>query len=258
MLRKRLIGVVTVRDGWAVQSFGYRRFLPLGRPEIIVENLDRWGADEILVQCVDRSRNRSGPNFELLERIAGLGLSTPLIYGGGIDTAAAAVEVVRLGADRVAVDAMLHDDPAQLEAVARELGTQAIVAHMPVRSDGKALWWLDYRSGEEKPLSQDSLPTALTEWTSEVMLSDWRNEGSAEAFDETIPSLFPVAAKPLILFGGLSAADQIQRMLSQETVVAAATGNFLSYGEHRIQTLKRTIFGVPLRPAHHASEKTGL
>ena len=35
MLKKRLIGVVTVRRGWAVQSFGYKRWLPLGRPEVL-------------------------------------------------------------------------------------------------------------------------------------------------------------------------------------------------------------------------------
>ena len=28
MLRKRLLGAVVVRQGWAVQSFGYRRWLP--------------------------------------------------------------------------------------------------------------------------------------------------------------------------------------------------------------------------------------
>ena len=32
-----------------MQSFGYRRYLPLGRPEVLVENLDRWGADEIVL-----------------------------------------------------------------------------------------------------------------------------------------------------------------------------------------------------------------
>ena len=54
MLRKRLLGAVVVRQGWAVQSFGYRRWLPLGRPECLVENLDRWGADGIVVLAIDR------------------------------------------------------------------------------------------------------------------------------------------------------------------------------------------------------------
>ena len=42
MLRKRLLGAVVVRQGWAVQSFGYQRWLPLGKVECLVENLDRW------------------------------------------------------------------------------------------------------------------------------------------------------------------------------------------------------------------------
>ena len=83
MLKKRLIGVVTIKNGWAVQSFGYQRYLPLGKPECLVENLDRWGADEILVHVIDRSVSGEGPDYELLEKFARLGLGTPLIYGGG-------------------------------------------------------------------------------------------------------------------------------------------------------------------------------
>jgi len=77
MLRKRLVGVVTVRRGRAVQSFGYGRWLPLGRPEVLVENLDRWGVDEILLQCIDRSAQQLGPDLALLikaSKEAGLGV----------------------------------------------------------------------------------------------------------------------------------------------------------------------------------------
>ena len=40
MLKKRLIGVITVLNGWAVQSFGYKNYLPLGRPEVLAKNLE--------------------------------------------------------------------------------------------------------------------------------------------------------------------------------------------------------------------------
>ena len=55
MLKKRLIGVITVKDDWAVQSIGYKSYLPLGKPKIIAENLDRWGVDEIICLSIDRS-----------------------------------------------------------------------------------------------------------------------------------------------------------------------------------------------------------
>ena len=41
MLKKRLIGAITVKNGIAVQSFGYKKYLPIGSPKVIVENLDR-------------------------------------------------------------------------------------------------------------------------------------------------------------------------------------------------------------------------
>ena len=47
MLKPRILGAVLVKDGWAVQSIGFARFLPVGRPEVSVEFLDRYGVDEI-------------------------------------------------------------------------------------------------------------------------------------------------------------------------------------------------------------------
>lgn len=254
MLKKRLIGVVTVRQGWAVQSFGYRRYLPLGKPEVLVENLDRWGADEILVQCMDRTRAGLGPDFDLLERIGALGLSTPLIYAGGIRHAEDAVQAVRLGADRVAVDALLRDAPEQLEAMSLELGTQALIANLPVHTHEGALWWLNYRNQEACRLDEALATGLCLDWVSEVMLTDWRHEGTPSSFDETIPASFPLAGKPLVLFGGLSESIQFQRLLSHPRVVAAGAGNFLSYREHAIQHIKRTIIGSPVRPAHYTVE----
>ena len=153
MLRKRLIGVVTVRNGWAVQSFGYRRYLPLGRPECLVENLDRWGADEILVQVIDRSAGDHGPDFDLLARLGRLGLETPLIYGGGIASADHAVRAIQSGADRVAVDQALHRAPEEVRRMSARLGAQALIAAVPVRFADSVLRH-DYRARQCLPFGE--------------------------------------------------------------------------------------------------------
>ena len=63
----RLIGAVIVRGGIAVQSIGYKKWLPLGKPECLVQNLDRWGADEIVV--LDNGKIiETGTHELLLER----------------------------------------------------------------------------------------------------------------------------------------------------------------------------------------------
>lgn len=254
MVKKRLVGIVTVRQGLAVQSFGYRQYLPLGKPEVLIENLDRWGADEILVQCIDRSSAKAGPDLSLLRRIGSLGLSTPLIYGGGISRADDAVKVVSMGADRVLVDSVLWDEPRQLENISRELGTQAVIVNMPVRPLEKHLIWRNYRSQEEIQLIDCVLTRFDWNWVSEVMLTDWKNEGYSDSFDPRIPELFPLIKKPLIVFGGISEPDQLSDLLARPNVAAAAVGNFLSYKEHSIQQLKKQMAGIPIRAANYAGD----
>lgn len=252
MLKKRLIGVVTVKDGWAVQSFGYRRYLPLGKPEVLVQNLDRWGADEILVQCIDRSAADLGPDLEVLGKVSQLGIATPLIYAGGINRREDAVKVVSHGADRIMVDAMLLDSPQSLEGVARDLGTQAVIAHLPARMTSGGLTALDHRDRSERPLAQWLAQLPL-EWISELMVSDWQNEGSPGRFDERLLDIARHVDMPLLCFGGISEAAQIQRVLAHPQVVAAGVGNFLSYREHAVQSLKQQLGSSAVRVLHYES-----
>jgi cyclase len=253
MLKKRLIGVVTVKSGWAVQSFGYRRHLPLGRPEVLIQNLDRWGADEILVQFIDRSVSNQGPDLDLLGRISKLGIATPLIYAGGIRNREDALGVINRGADRIMVDSMLMDSPHLLEAVARELGTQAVIAHLPVRVFNDNLYVLDYRNSSERQfdLCLENLPY---QWISELMITDWQNEGLPNSFDIRLLDIARQIDKPLMFFGGISEASQIKRLLAHPQVVAAGVGNFLSYREHAVQSLKLQLGNSAVRPPYYETK----
>ena len=39
MIKKRVIASILVNNGYAVQSFGYEKYLPLGDPKILVEKI---------------------------------------------------------------------------------------------------------------------------------------------------------------------------------------------------------------------------
>ena len=250
MLKKRLIGVVTVKNSWAVQAFGYRRYLPLGKPEVLVQNLDRWGADEILLQCIDRSSAGLGPDFDVLGRINNLGIATPIIYSGGISKREDAVKVISHGADRIMVDALLTDSPQTLEAVARDLGAQAVIAHLPACMTSGGLVAFDYLNRTERPLKQ-WIKTLPIDWISELMITDWQNEGSPDSFDERLLEITKHIDKPLLCFGGLSEAAQIQRVLAHSQVVGVGVGNFLNYREHAVQLLKQHLGNIAVRSPHY-------
>ena len=251
MLKKRLIGVVTVRNGWAVQSFGYRRYLPLGRPECLVENLDRWGADEILVQVIDRSIDDQGPDFDLLARLGRLGLETPLIYGGGIATSDHAVRAIQSGADRVTVDHVLHRAPDEVRRMSARLGAQALIAAVPVRF-ADTVMRRDYRARQCLPFGDDVPALIADRAVSELMLIDWQNEGGTTGFEPCRLADLPCPDVPLILFGGFADPLTTQRFLEHPAVAAVAVGNLFAYREHAYQTYKRAVASDMLRPPVHA------
>jgi cyclase len=261
MIKKRLIGVVTVMNGWAVQSFGYQRYLPLGKPECIVENLDRWGADEILVQVIDASCFNRGPDFKLLARLGRLGLETPLIYAGGIRSLDDGVRLIQLGADRLVVDALVHDAPLVVRKLAEQLGAQALIASMPLSIKQDELAWLDYRNGGTKIIDTLTIDFLRGGFCSEVLVIDWQNEGVKNGFNQKLIDEFPLRSFPMIVFGGISESIQIREILVREHVAAVAIGNFLNYREHAIQHYKASLTGSTLRMPYFKSalsEETGI
>lgn len=250
MLKKRLVGVITVKDGWAVQSFGYNRYLPMGKPEVLAENLDRWGADEIILQCIDRSSRAAGPDYETLSKVAGKGLGTPIIYAGGVRSADDGMQVVQSGADRIALDALLHDSPPTIIELTHRLGAQALIGSLPVSCVDDTLRWYDYRSKTSTEFSHELLELLREKAISEVMLIDWQHEGQEEGFQLDLIRKFPLTDVPLIAFGGLSSAEKINDVLSMPSVSAAAIGNFLSYREHAVASYKQQLSGLPIRMSY--------
>ncbi len=254
VLKKRLIGMVTIKNSWAVQSFGYGRYLPLGKPECLVENLDRWGADEILVQVIDRSAVGYGPDFELLGKLARLGLGTPLIYGGGIRTIEDGIQVIQSGADRLTVDALLHDDLPVVMELSGRLGAQALIASIPMALGPHGPEWLDHRCQTAVPLGEGLAEAIEQGVVSEVLLTDWKHEGTPHGFDDALIDQFPFKKLPLIAFGGISSAEQMQNLLARSNVAAIAIGNFLNYREHAIQQFKRDLTRAAVRSATYSTE----
>ena len=235
---KRLIGVITVKDGWAVQSMGYGRYLPLGRPEILAENYDRWFLDEILILSIDRTPKGLGPDFETIRKIGSRRLVTPLAYGGGISNAAQALDIVHAGADRLccetAFDADSPDKQAQqdaLEAIRDAVGIQAMLRVMPLeKADDGTIVRFDYRSRETRPLEVAEIQ-AQSSLFSELILVDRRGEGGLVTFDLALLEPFAGSHLQIIAFGGITERDQVAALLGRDGISAVAVGNSLSYRE---------------------------
>ena len=239
MIKKRIVGVVTIKDKWVVQSFGYNKYLPIGRPECVIENLDRWGADEILVQVIDRSISEKGPDFELLSRIGKLGLSTPVVYAGGIRDIEDAIDVIKHGADRLVVDSMFRNKLENIHQLGTFLGSQAIIASLPVCLDNNEIKLFNYETGKSEKINQKQLDIISNKnMISEILIINKNGEGYPDTFDINLLNISSNKSLSFIVFGGIHSDKLINSLLSHDNISAVAVGNFLNYKEHSIQRIK--------------------
>ena len=241
MSKRRLIGVITIKNDIVVQSFGYDKYLPIGRPEIVAKNLDRWGADEIIVNVIDRSGDNSGPDYKTLEKILDLKLNTPIVYGGGISTKEDALKVTQYGADRIIIEKIMYSDLSSVRKISQTVGSQALIASMPVSVLNKNILQYNYLTKKLLKINDNFLLAAKEKLMSEIMLIDCKNEGYERKFNINLLSLFPIKNLPLICFGGISDSRQILEILKSKNVQAIAIGNSLNYKENSIQNIKGKI-----------------
>ena len=102
-MKSRIIGVINILNGIAVQSVNFKKFLPIGNPKIALEYLYSWGIDEIVLLNITRNSEKnlkSVPN--LLKNCF-----VPISIGGGINSIKDVDFLIKNGADKVIINTNL-------------------------------------------------------------------------------------------------------------------------------------------------------
>jgi cyclase len=243
--KKRLVASILVKDGIAVQSFAYKEYLPLGNPVILAENLDRWGVDEIVILSIDNTKKGNDPDLRLLSEISKR-VNTPIAYGGGIRNLKNVLDVIHSGADRIIIDQLYFQNRSEIKMVSESIGSQAVIISMPCSlTDGKISHY-NYISKKSEVVDFNSLPFMKEFLASEILLIDHLHEGKPNSFTEEMVKHFPKDIS-LICFGGISQAQQVERLFLNQNVVGVCIGNFLNYQEHYFQNVKLELSSSLLR-----------
>ena len=249
MVARRLIGVIPVLDGRVVKSYHYVDRRPAGSIPTALINLDRWGADEIVLLDISR---RAGLDPDVATALRETALSTPVTYGGGIRSVDDVRQVLTAGADRVLVESLLWDAPDEVSRIADVIGVQAVVASLPVAgsSTGPLRVWSP--PGEPSSPSAATRPSSVTAWVErigqtpceEVLVTDVDAEGRAGRFStalaEEVGPLLTAVDRPVIWFGGLDVASA-GAVLDATGTTGVAFGNLLNEQELALPDLRRTL-----------------
>ena len=115
MLKKRLVACLLVREGLLVQSIGFKRYLPVGRPRFPIEFIARWDVDEIVLLDMSATTENHTLDTSLLELLSRF-CFVPLTVGGGIKTVNDVRKIIAAGADKT----IENDDGKAAFQVARD------------------------------------------------------------------------------------------------------------------------------------------
>ena len=258
MLKKRLIASLLVRDGFIVQSFGFNKYLPLGKPKFALEFLVKWDVDEILLVDMSASSQNRIPDAETLETLAQY-CFVPLTVGGGISKLEDVRKIIRSGADKVAVNTHAFNNPKFITEIAGNFGSQCVVVSIDCKleDDGSYKVYID---GGKTPAGKTA-----TEWAKrcaqlgagEILLNAIHRDGSREGYDtELIKQVSNAVEIPVIAIGGVGKMEHFaQGITAGASAVAAA--NIFQHFEHSTILAKAHLLndGVDVRMDSHATYK---
>ena len=251
MLAKRIIPCLDVRDGKVVKSVRFVETKDVGDAIELARRYNDDGADEITFLDINASHERRRTVVEFASRVAEQ-LFIPFTVGGGIDSADLAGEILRAGADKVAVNSAAVRDPSLISQVAGRYGSQACVLSIDVTRG--ASHFEVVIDGGRVPTGRDAVAwasDAVALGAGEILLNSIDRDGTKLGFDLELTSAVAAAVNvPVIASGGASSAADFVALFQGTGADAGLAASIFHYGELSVGDVKAALAaaGVPVRP----------
>jgi cyclase len=239
MLKKRIIPCLDILDGRTVKGIQFKNLIDAGDPVELASRYEEEGADELVFLDISATAYRSELLPNLVKKI-GQQLRIPFTVGGGIKSVQQAYAMLRAGADKIAVNSAAVRNPALIEEIAREFGSQCVVAAVDYRLEEKQ-HCIYVAGGREKT------DLTLKEWlyklqelgAGEFLLTSMNHDGEKKGFDcQTLKSLSEELSIPIIASGGAGSMEHFSELFDSGSVSAALAASVFHFREIPIPKLK--------------------
>jgi cyclase len=201
------------------------------------------GIDEILF--MDSVASLYGRNHlaEIISLTAN-DVFVPITVGGGIRSAQDARDVLKSGADKIAINSAAVARPALIKEIAEDFGSQATVLSVEAKKTEKDSWEVYTDNGREKSglLVSDWVEEAASLGAGEILVTSVDNEGTGKGFDvELMRQISTKVTVPIIASGGMGRVAHIHELTAQTGISAIAIANCLHYRKISIKEIKLEI-----------------
>lgn len=237
MLRSRIVPCILVRNKGLVKTVQFKDSKYVGDPLNAVKIFNEKEVDELIVLDIDATKEKRPPNFNMIQNLAAE-CRMPLCYGGGIKTVEQAKEIIKLGAEKIAISSIIFEDRNKIKEIADTVGVQSVIAVLDVKKKGVFGKYQVYINNGTKATGKDPVSIAKeleTLGVGEVIINSIDNDGMMKGYDLKLIDLIRGAISlPLTVLGGAGTIQDIKQLIVKYKVIGAAAGSlFVFKGKYK-------------------------
>lgn len=235
MLKHRVIPCLLLRNRGLVKTLKFKNPKYVGDPINAIRIFNDKEVDELMVLDITASKERSEPDYEMIEQFAGE-CFMPLCYGGGIRTVEQARQLFALGVEKICLQTAALQDLSIVTQISDRFGSQAVVISVDLKRNWRGLPKL-YAAVTGKTLADPwlgYLHRAISAGAGEVLLNAVDRDGTMTGMDiGLIHEATSDLSVPLIAVGGVNSLADIKAATDAGASAVAAGAFFVFHGPHR-------------------------
>ena len=256
MRKIRLIARLDIKGPNLIKGIHLEGLRVIGSPNEHALKYYQQGADELIyMDCVASLYGRNSLD-DIIQSTA-KDVFVPITVGGGIRSVEDATNLLRCGADKVAVNTAAVANPQLISEISQRFGSQCMVLSIEAKQVDPNKWEVYVDNGRERTGLNvvDWIKKGVDLGAGEILLTSVDREGTRKGFD--IPLLQAVTQEvsvPVIASGGMGKPEDMIDAVLQGKTDAIAMADILHYERSSIDDIRSAAISadIEVRDFEHA------
>lgn len=251
MSNVRLIARLDIKGPNLIKGIQLEGLRVLGDPNDFARRYYEDGADEILYMDVVASLYGRDNLVKVISHTT-QAVFIPLTAGGGVRSIDDVKELLRAGADKVAINTAAVKDPGLITRVAHRFGSQCMVLSIEAKRVGPGKWEAYTDNGRERT-ELDAVQwaqQAVDRGAGEILLTSVDQEGTRKGFDvELVRAVSETVDVPVIASGGMGSIQHLLDVVKVGKADAVAMADIIHYRRQTLLQIRDAALaaGLPVR-----------
>ncbi len=227
----RIIPRLDIKGPNLVKGIHLEGLRVLGKPEQYAKYYYETGADELIYMDIVASLYGRNSLLNIIEKTA-REIFIPLTVGGGLRTIADINNVLRAGADKVAINTAAIRNPAFIKEAANRFGSSTILISIEAIKQSDGLYYAFTDNGREYTGKEVVAwaKEAASFGAGEILLTCVDNEGAGFGYDSNLVRQVSEAVNiPVIACGGAGKPEDLAKVIGEGKADAVCLSSMLHY-----------------------------